>query len=211
MKTLKIIIAILVVVLAFVAVRNKILANRYAGQIREARATNSKLKKEIKDVGNTIIKNQTASMVHLGKRLKLTNLNAIFPKNQTAVPQVDHPRFVLVFSELSCNVCVDEETRFAVGIASEYGINYALALVHASERRYVQSYIRLNQVNFPVGFSEDDTFLTENGIKHTPALFVVDHENRVLAAHLPVTGHPEYSEPIHQFCYHYFNNPDRGS
>jgi hypothetical protein len=55
-------------------------------------------------------------------------------------------------------VCQDEETKFAVGIASEYGKEYVMAVVHASNRRYVRNYIRMNRVNFTVFFCEDEGF-----------------------------------------------------
>jgi len=58
-------------------------------------------------------------------------------------------------------------------------------------------------VNFPVYYVEDDAFFKVNEIHHTPLVLVIDEDNRVIAAHLPVPGHPGYSEPIHRFCRDY--------
>jgi hypothetical protein len=124
-------------------------------------------------------------MRHQGKTLKMVSLKKIFPNDhdQHAPAAAKQPRLLLIFSELGCNVCQDEETKFAVSIASEYGPEYVMAVVHASNRRYVQNYIRMNRVNFPVFFCEDDAFLEENEIKNTPMIFIVDEENRVIASH----------------------------
>jgi hypothetical protein len=100
---------------------------------------------------------------------------------------------------------MDEETAFGVSLASEYGKDNVLAVVHATNRRYVQNYIRLNQINFPVYFCKDESFMENNGIKNTPMIFVLDESNRVVASHFPIPGHPEFSEPMHVFCYNYFN------
>ncbi|MCP5045961.1 MAG: hypothetical protein GY940_02245 [bacterium] len=209
MKILKIIAVVFVIVLAFFAVRNKMLMDRYAKDYGLQKAENEKILHTHKEVEDAVIKGRTASMRHLGKNLKLINMKQIFPTKSDDLPSAKHPKLLLVFSELGCNVCRDDETRFAAGIASQYGKDYVMAVVHASNQRYVQNYIRMNQVNFPVYFCPDQSFLNENGIKNTPMIFVVDENNRVVASHFPIPGHLEYSEPMHRFCYYYFNRLER--
>jgi hypothetical protein len=205
MKLLKITITLIVIVISAIAVRNKILLDRCAHSFKQQQTVLNQARKIETNIQDAVIKAQTAAMMHLGKTIQLVKINKIFPKNPRVEKTHDHPRLLLIFSELSCNVCQDEETRFGVSIASEYGKEYVMAIVHASNRRYVQNYIRMNQVNFPVYYCEDETFLKENGIRNTPMIFILDNENRVVAANYPIPGQLQYSEPMHKFCYHYFN------
>jgi hypothetical protein len=206
MKIVKIAITIIVIVIVAIAVRNKILLDRCSQSFQKQQAELNQSQKLKSNIQNAVIRAQTASMMHLGKTIELVNINKIFPKTPVEVKVSRHPILLLVFSELSCNVCQDEETRFGVSIASEYGKEYVMAVVHATNRRYVQNYIRMNQVNFPVYYCEDETFLRENGIYNTPMIFIMDKENRVVAANFPIPGHLQYSDPMHKFCYHYLNN-----
>jgi hypothetical protein len=205
MKYLKFGIAIVMVLVAAMAVRNKVALDKYSKSYHLQIEKNREINHSKEETEKAVINAQTASITHLGKTIELVHMEKIFPKNATEEKTANHPRLMLIFSELSCNVCQDEETRFAVSIASEYGMKYVLAVVHATNRRYVQNYIRLNQINFPVYYSKDELFLKLNGIKNTPMIFVIDDKNQVIAANYPIPGHPQYSEPMHKFCYHYFN------
>jgi hypothetical protein len=207
MKILKIAIILLVVVIASIAVRNKILLDRCARSVKQQQEERKQADKGHISIHDAVIKAQTASIMHLGKTIELVHIEKIFPKTTTEEKAANHPRLMLIFSELSCNVCQDEETRFAVRIASEYGTKYVMAIVHATNRRYVQNYIRLNQVNFPVFYCEDkdNSFFKDNDILNTPMVFVIDEDNQVIAANYPIPGHLEYSKPMHRFCYDYFD------
>ena len=81
-------------------------------------------------------------------------------------------------------MCQDKETQFAVNIATKYNPQYVMAIIHATSRRYVQDYIRLNQVNFPVYYCNDkeNSFFKDNEILNTPMILVIDENNCVLAA-----------------------------
>lgn len=204
MKAVKIAIAILIVVIVGFAVWNKILLNRCAQSLQSSNAKKNEYQKAGKMVEDAVIKAQSASMMHLGKTIKFDKMELVFPENPPSKIN-KHPRLLLIFSELACNVCQDEETRFGVGIADQYGKNYVMAVVHATNKRYVRNYIRMNQVNFPVYFSPDESFMEKNLIKNTPMILLIDEENKVIASLFPIPGHFEYSEPFHNFCYHYFN------
>jgi hypothetical protein len=160
---------------------------------------------QLKTIEKAFIESQIAAMTYLDIELSWVYINKIYPAGDFQLELQENPKLVLIFSEFSCNVCQDHETKFALEVAAAFGENYVLAVVQASNMRYVSTYIRLNQVNFPVYYSADDTFLSVNGIHHTPLVLVIDEENRVIAAHLPVAGHPEYSEPIHKFYQNYLN------
>lgn len=207
MKYMKVAAIILGLLIAVIAIRNKIQLDRCTRDCHIAKETLVNTKETNTKIEEALIQAQYAAMIHLGTTIKLVNMKKIFPASsnpEEALPG-KHPKLLLVFSELSCNVCQDEETRFGVSIANEYGPEFVMAVVYATNRQYVGSYVRLNQINFPVFYCQDESFMKENGIKNTPMIFVLDEENRVIASNFPLPGHLEYSEPIHRFCYHYFN------
>ena len=160
---------------------------------------------QLKIIEKAFIESQIAAMTYLDRELSWVNIKKIYPAGDVQLELRENPKLVLVFSEFSCNVCQDNETKFALEVSAAFGENYVLAVVQAGNTRYVSTYIRLNQVNFPVYYDADDTFFAVNGIHHTPLVLVINEENRIIAAHLPVPGHPEYSEPIHRFCRDYLN------
>jgi hypothetical protein len=214
MKVFKTIIIILILALVGVSVWNKIQFEKCKRLVEFKNAQNTKMQQENETVENAVIKSQTVSMIHLDKKLILHGIERLFPKDGKMISTpVEHPRLILIFSELSCNVCQDKETQFAVDIAGEFGQDYVMAIVHAVNKRYVQNYIRMNQVNFPVYYCDDKNkaFFKDNEIVNTPVLFVIDNTNRIIASHIPIPGQLQYSEPIHQFCYHYFNQKAGGA
>jgi hypothetical protein len=209
LRYLQVFAAILIVVVAAIAIRNKILMGRWARDYQLQKTQFTEFKQATQKIQDALIKANNAAMIHLGTTIKLVNMNMkkIFPAdpNLSIESATKHPKLLMVFSELSCNVCRDEETQFGASIANEYGQDYVMAVVFATQRQYVANYVRLNQINFPVFLCADETFFKENGIQNTPMIFVLDEENRVIASHYPLPGHLEYSESIHLFCYHYFN------
>lgn len=210
MKILKILIAILVLLLGVVAVKNKMLVDKYSKNYRLQKEENKKILYETNEIKQAVINSRTASMRHLGKIIKFEKIISIFPNEHTDLRQAVHPRLLLVFSELGCNVCQDNETDFAVNIVKEFGSEFVFSVVHATKRQYVQNYIRMNRVNFPVYFSEDEVFLKINNIKNTPVIFIIDESNRVIAAHFPIPGQKDYSKPMHDFCYFYLDKIQQG-
>lgn len=207
----KLLIALLVIFIAFIGVRNKILLNHSIKQNHLLKEQYSQLSENTQKIQEALIKAHFASMIHLGTTIQLLNIEQIFPQptHTTTPPVPKHPRLLLVFSELSCNVCQDAETQFGISIANDYGQDYVTAIIYATQRRYVSSYVRMNQVNFPVFFCKNDSFFKLNHIQNTPMIFIIDQENRIIASHFPLPGHLEYSEPIHRFCYYYFNQAQK--
>lgn len=210
MKGFKSIISILILVLVGISIWNKIQLEKCKKLVELKNFKNTEWQQANEANENALIKSLTISMRHLGKKLSWSNVRQLYPETSPTGAIYENPRLVLVFSELSCNVCQDKETQFAVNIAEDFGKEFVVAIIHASSKRYIQSYIRLNQVSFPVFYCDDSdkTFFEKNKIVSTPMLFVIDKANRIIASHIPIPGQFQYSEPIHQFCYHYFNQFD---
>ncbi len=200
---------ILLYVLLFAALAaslwNKIQLEKCKTTVGRQIKVNDRLRHDAGQLENAVIKSSLASIMHLGKTLSWQNIKKIYPSPSSEDPQVGilkRPRLVLVFSELSCNVCQDSEAAFAVTIAEKFGEESVLAVVQATNMRYIRSFIRLNRVNFPVYYCiEDVTFFKINEMMNTPMVFGVDEAKRILAAHFPIPGQHEHSAPSHEYCF----------
>jgi hypothetical protein len=205
MKLTKIAFILLIGTILIFSIWNKVLLDRCQKRLKQHGGVIAEMKNSAFQIRNAIIKAQTAALKHLGKTIRFEYIKKIYPENSPFPPGKKYPKLLLIFSELGCNVCQDEETRFAIKVAEEYGKDYVKAIIHADTPRYARNYIRMNQVNFPVFFCGNETFLNLNEIKNTPMILLVDKSNKVISSHFPIPGHPEYSQAFHLFCYQYFN------
>lgn len=109
-------------------------------------------------------------------------------------------RLVMAISELSCDVCRDEQTQFALKLAAETDPRMLQIVVNSSNKLYARGYMRLNAIQHPVHYDPKRNFFYANRIGSTPVLFLVSPENDIIAAHFPLPEHPEASKPFHDFC-----------
>ncbi len=139
-----------------------------------------------------------AAYKQLGKRLVFPQLELVGASSAHS-PLITQPatRLLLVFSDLSCNVCRDRETAFAKTLAAEAAVGQVAAVVSASNRRYVASFARVSGANFPIYFDINSQFIRQNGIENQPLLMVINKDNEVVAAEYPLPGQAEWSEPFH--------------
>ncbi len=104
---------------------------------------------------------------------------------------------VLYFSELSCNTCLDSETQFINSLVEVTGGDGVRIVAHATNPRYVRNYARLNAVQSPLYFDEDNRFGELNKVTETPMLFLLNDRGEVVSAHYPLPENPEWSEAFH--------------
>lgn len=98
-KAIKVTIVILAVVVVVIAIRNKILVDRYAGELKLQKEENSSLRQAAKEIQKVLIDSRTASMMYLGQTIELVHLEKIFPGEQPVQPLLRTSRLLLVFSE----------------------------------------------------------------------------------------------------------------
>jgi len=141
---------------------------------------------------------------HWGRILNWDGLDVVFQPEEALGPDGEvlpaELRIVWVFTEISCDVCRDKLTDFAREIAGEVGSHAVSTIVHADQRRYATAYARMNQVNFPVYFSADYTFMRRNQLQCGPAVLLVDDQDRILASHCPVSTNPDATALFFAFC-----------
>lgn len=206
MKVLKVLIGLAIISVLVIAVFNKIHLDKYVALSKAQNTKISNLEKEGSELKKVVLAARSVSLRHIGKTLMFNGLQKVFEGNEPEKKGKTGNKLILVFSELSCNVCMDKETQFAVELAGKIGPGSVEAIVYANSMRYVKNYIRLNKVNFPVFFCGDNSFFEENDIINTPLLCLVNDLGQVVAAHYPIPGHLEYSEPFHRFCVNYLMN-----
>ena len=111
---------------------------------------------------------------------------------------------VLALDDLSCDVCRDEQTQFALALARSVDERMLRIVVSSSKKMYARSYMRLNSVDVPVFYDSERAFLTQNQLGRTPLLMFHNPQGEVIAAHFPIPGRPEVSKPFHDFCRQFF-------
>ena len=121
-----------------------------------------------------------------------------------AVPEsvgLPQAKLYILLSERDCNACQDSELRFANDLARDAGADRVVAVIHATERRYAASVVRVNAIRFRAFFDENDDFANQNGVASRPLLLAVNDRQEVVAAHLPLPGRPELSDAFHDACW----------
>ena len=209
MKFSRAVILLLIISILVISIWNIIQLNRCKRSYERQKLIITRKDDILKKIESLVINTQIISMKYLGRYLLLSNLEKIYPNGKDRLKFQKNPKLVLILSEFGCNACQDNETKFAVDVSNSFDEKYVLAIVQASNQRYIINYVRQNQVNFPVYYCEDDKFLELNQVIDTPLILILDKDNRIIASHLPITGYPEYSEPIHQFCLHYFKQYEK--
>lgn len=114
-------------------------------------------------------------------------------------------KLVLALSELSCDVCRDEETQFALGLARQHGVDVTI-VVRAAQARYVRSYMRLNGIELSVYHDQAGEFFQQHQLGEGPLLMLVNPQQEVIAAHWPLPGDPDLCRPFHQMCTTFFQS-----
>lgn len=142
---------------------------------------------------------QAAAVALTGRRLAWpAGLEQIAAAPDAASHVAAH-RLVMYFSELSCNTCREREAQFVSGLATATGGAGVALVVHASNPRYVRNFLRLNNLaQMTVYFDREASFESANGIGETPVLLLLDADGRVVVAHVPLPGRPQWSEPFHR-------------
>jgi hypothetical protein len=114
---------------------------------------------------------------------------------------------VFALDELSCDVCRDEQTQFALDLAREVDPNLLRIVVSSKNKMYARSYMRLNGIDGAVFFDKSREFFDRNNLGDTPVLLFHNPQGEIISAHFPTPGHPELSKPFHNFCRNFFGLP----
>lgn len=106
---------------------------------------------------------------------------------------------------------------FQVNRANSKTENFVSQLSSSLLKTQMHSYILLNK---KIDFDSIEAFgkgNTKNRIENPHTLYIIfsefgcdvcqrdDEFTNVIAAHIPITGNPEFSEPFHFFCKYYFD------
>lgn len=151
------------------------------------------------DWKETFSKNEALALSYIGKMLQFPeSLELVNKESFPDKPTIDQPKLLLIFSELSCNVCMDDETQFGNHMAELLGPNQVIAVVQSNNKRFCVNYVRMNQTKFPVYFDKDGAFIRANKIHHTPLLLAVSPPSEITYSHQPITGQTDLCPPHHE-------------
>ncbi len=149
--------------------------------------------------------NHEAELSLTGRKLEFTpGLELINePSAQVNIPPSDE-YLLLYIDEKSCNVCADEESRNLQSIATRFGFEKCIAVVHTATRRNAINYVRLNNLSLPVLLDGDNSFFRENNISASPIILLVK-DGVIQMAHIPLAGHIELCQPFHTYTLNLFS------
>ncbi len=192
---------LLYLVIILFIISNSVVYLNYTKQVKNIK----RIRHTSGELENAVINTQNIAYTFVGARFQFSFIKN-FRSLQSNIDFIDTPIICLIFDELSCNVCQDDETKFALELTEKYGLNKAVVIVKSKNIRYIQNYVRMNNINFKVYYCNDDRFFKANNIMVTPLALVIDEMNHIVAAHIPIVGHPQYSIPFHFFCFDYFES-----
>lgn len=170
---------------------HRVIAEELRLEVGRARA-------EAAEVVGSMSRAHQVELALLGRTLDWPDGLEALPGAPEAAPLYAGHRLVMYFSELACNVCREREAQFMNGLAGITGGAGLAIVVHAENRRYARNFVRFGHLEeIPVYFDPQREMGRRNSVEESPVLVLLDAEDRVVAAHLPLPGHPGWSEPFH--------------
>lgn len=153
----------------------------------------------MKSFKSSVLESGAVSMEYLRREIKFDYLDLLYKKNIKGYKKIKE-KLIVIFSELSCSVCQNIEIKFIKNFVNKFGSKSVIAIFWSPNKSYVYNYIRVSRVSFSVYFAKDEQFFKTNRIRHFPLLLLIDENNRVIMAHYPIPGFPQYSKYFHLFC-----------
>jgi len=108
------------------------------------------------------------------------------------------PKIILRYSNLNCQVCVDDEIGRLRQVASKIGAEKILILSSYSNARSLQAFKRANQLNSEVYNLGDTRLGLPSEAANVPCVFVTDPSLRIMLTHVPTKEIPELSNVFYK-------------
>ena len=113
MKIARVIIVVLMVSILGFSTWNTLQLNRCKKSLVYQKVESQQ---QLKTIEKSLIESQIAAMTYLDRELSWDNIKKIYPAADFQLELQVNPKLLLVFSEFSCNVCQDNETKFALEV-----------------------------------------------------------------------------------------------
>ena len=148
----------------------------------------SALRAQLEDWRSESIETIRLEYSHIGRTIDTSGLKKVYLPEDS---ETNNSRLLILLSDISCDVCQDTISSKANGLASQLTPNRVLCVVQAEKIKYAEIFARMNQVTFPVYYSPENMFTQLNKIGCVPTVFLIDKNNKVLAAHCPSITSPK--------------------
>ena len=143
-----------------------------------------------------------ASHGNAGEKVRFPEMTALGSQLPTNFGDI---RVVLYFSELACDTCLDQETRFVKELAQQLGPERVAIVGHAAKERTLRVYKRQHGLQqIPVFFDRENRFKLENRLLDSPMLLWTNERQEIVACHWPIPGKEQPSESFHNSLRRYF-------
>jgi len=130
---------------------------------------------------------------------ELKNLNGQIVNIEERLHQ--KPSLILIYSSLNCQVCVKQEMQFFNKLYDKIsGKINIIAICHTAELSLLRQYVRINSLKFSCYWDENNRVTTALGLKHTPAVLVIDKNLTIVNSLLPIPTNPKFSELFYTYA-----------
>lgn len=88
---------------------------------------------------------------------------------------------LIIYSEVSCNSCLDSLLSYSRILASYAEDNYSIVCTaYSKDLNYVRRFVRINNLNFPLLWDSDGSLIQKLNIHFTPAVLLLDRNGRII-------------------------------
>jgi hypothetical protein len=96
------------------------------------------------------------------------------------------PKLIFKYSDLNCNVCVDEQITLLKKVVTKIGSENIIIISNYNSIRELSQFVRMNQLDIKVYNMKDNRFFTIDS--NLPYYFVLDESFSLKLLYIPIKG-----------------------
>lgn len=102
------------------------------------------------------------------------------------------PKLIFKYSDLNCNVCIDEQINLLKKASEKIGSENIIILANYNSPRELSQFIRMNQINFKVFNLRNTEFTSVD--RSLPYYFILDESFSLNLLFIPIKGNTSLSQ-----------------
>lgn len=87
---------------------------------------------------------------------------------------------IFIYSEISCNICTDSLIVNCNKLVEYNNITSILGIAYSRRKDYLNRFIRINNIKFPILWDYDNQFIKGNNLKLLPAVLIINKDGIVI-------------------------------
>jgi peroxiredoxin len=114
---------------------------------------------------------------------KIPNINLLSLRSDTISTHKyisNKKNILLIYSELTCNICVDSLIENCNILADRYKNIKIWGIASANDLEYLRRYSRINQLKFPLFWDRKEVLISKLKIDMLPAILIIDESGTII-------------------------------